>query len=307
MRIGIYKDTLANGRGADVAVKRLAVGLAERKNEVVVFEKDEISARLLEHWDVVISAGTNELLDLSGYSGAPIVQQFHTNPRGQFKRKRIVRNWRIRRALKRVAAIQVLQDDFVRQVSAYGPPVAVIGNYIDLPVVEDADSARSGKLIVYPAAYTKSKNHRLLIKAFSSLRDDFPDWRIELYGKDLDGVRMPPAVRAFGWCDIREVYAKCDFVAFPSVDEGFGLVIAEAAAFGKPAVMIHDWIGTAKAGGGIVTDPTVAAYAAGLRRLMSDPAFCASAGAKARAYCREHFSKDKIIDKWEALLESVIK
>lgn len=307
MRIGIYKDTLANGRGADVAVKRLAVGLAERKHEVVVFEKDEISARLLEHWDVVISAGTNELLDLSGYSGAPIVQQFHTNPRGQFKRRRLVRNWRIRHALKRVAAIQVLQDAFVRQVSAYGPPVAVIGNYIDLPLVEDAVSARSGKLIVYPAAYTKSKNHRLLMKAFASLRDDFQNWRIELYGKDLDSIRMPPAVRAFGWCDIREVYAKCDFVAFPSVDEGFGLVIAEAAAFGKPAVMIHDWIGTAKAGGGIVTDPTVAAYAAGLRRLMSDPAFCSSAGAKARAYCMEHFSKDKIIDKWEALLESVIK
>ena len=307
MRIGIYKDTLANGRGADVAVKRLAVGLAERKHEVVLFEKGEISARLLERWDVVISAGTNELLDLSGYSGAPIVQQFHTNPKGQFKRRRLVRNWRIRHALKRVAAIQVLQDAFVRQVSAYGPPVAVIGNYIDLPLVEDAVSARSGKLIVYPAAYTKSKNHRLLMKAFASLRDDFQNWRIELYGKDLDSIRMPPAVRAFGWCDIREVYAKCDFVAFPSVDEGFGLVIAEAAAFGKPAVMIHDWIGTAKAGGGIVTDPTVAAYAAGLRRLMSDPAFCSSAGAKARAYCMEHFSKDKIIDKWEALLESVIK
>ena len=307
MRIGIYKDTLANGRGADVAVKRLAAGLAERRHEVVLFEKGEISARLLERWDVVISAGTNELLDLSGYSGAPIVQQFHTNPKGQFKRRRLVRNWRIRHALKRVAAIQVLQDAFVRQVSAYGPPVAVIGNYIDLPLVEDAASARSGKLIVYPAAYTKSKNHRLLMKAFASLRDDFQNWRIELYGKDLDSIRMPPAVRAFGWCDIREVYAKCDFVAFPSVDEGFGLVIAEAAAFGKPAVMIHDWIGTAKAGGGIVTDPTVAAYAAGLRRLMSDPAFCSSAGAKARAYCMEHFSKDKIIDKWEALLESVIK
>ena len=30
MRIGIYKDTFANGRGADIAVKQLAAGLAER-------------------------------------------------------------------------------------------------------------------------------------------------------------------------------------------------------------------------------------------------------------------------------------
>ena len=308
MRVGIYKDTFANGRGADVAVKRLAAGLTARGHEAVAFERESLAARLAERWDVVISAGTNELLDLAalGYSSAPVIQQFHTNPQSQFKRKRFVRNWKIRRALKRVAAIQVLQEAFVPQVSKYGPPVAVIGNAVDMP---DADGGSSPPhdLVIYPAAYAKAKNHALLLKAFALVHEDFPAWRLELYGDGLEDVDLPPSVRAFARCDLREAYARCAFLAFPSMDEGFGLVIAEAAAFGKPAVMVRDWIGTAGAEGGIVTEPTVAAYAEGLRRLMSDRTLCVRMGEQARAWCKKEYSRNKILDRWERLLESVVK
>ena len=134
MRIGIYKDTLANRRGADVAVLKLSEGLRERGYDMVVFEKRELVSRMAERWDAVVSTGTNELLDLAalGYRTAPIIQQFHTNPQSQFKWKRFIRNWKIRRALKRVAAIQVLQEAFVPQVAKYGPPVTVIGNSVEM-------------------------------------------------------------------------------------------------------------------------------------------------------------------------------
>ena len=99
IRIGMYKDTLANRRGADAAVLALAEGLRERggvegcklrvvscelgvksygvgsgcdigrtgqagSSEVVVFEKKDFERRIKEPWDVMISTGTNELLDL---------------------------------------------------------------------------------------------------------------------------------------------------------------------------------------------------------------------------------------------------
>ena len=303
MRIGIYKDTFANGRGADVAVKWLAAGLASRGHETIAFERPSLAERLGEHWDAIISAGTNELLDLAaiGYSDAPVIQQFHTNPQSQFKRKRIVRNWRIRRALKRVAAIQVLQEAFVPQVAKYGPPVKVIGNCVEMPTAE-ANVPPPENLIIYPAAYAKAKNHALLLEAFASLQGNFPQWRLELYGDGLDGVELPPSARAFARCDLRDAYLRCAFLAFPSLDEGFGLVIAEAAAFGKPAVMVRDWIGTAAAGGGIVTKKTASDYAEGLRRLMSDPSLCSRLGAKARNYCNGQYSRDRILDQWESLL-----
>ncbi|MBR7179990.1 MAG: glycosyltransferase family 4 protein, partial [Kiritimatiellae bacterium] len=102
--------------------------------------------------------------------------------------------------------------------------------------------------------------------------------------------------------DMVSEYASCAFVAFPSLDEGFPLTIVDAAASAKPCVMVEDWIGTAAAGGGIVTKPTVGAYAEGLRRLMADTELRWSLGWRAREFCAEHFSRARILDKWEALL-----
>ena len=306
MKIGVYKDTFARGRGADIAVRQLVDGLVERGHAAVAFEKAELVERLREAWDVIISTGTNELLDLNGFVGAPIVQQFHTNPRSQFKRKRLLRNWKIRRALRRVAAIQVLQEAFVPQVAKYGPPVAVIGNWSgQTPPAAPREAA--GHVIIYPAAFAKAKNQDLLIKAFASLYHDFPDWTLELHGDGAPDVEFPPAVNVFGRRDLREIYGHCAFLAFPSLDEGFGLAIADAAVFGLPAVMVRDWIGTAAADGGIVTASTVPAYADGLRRLMSDPSLCRQLGENARRFCAAHYSREKILDQWEELLESVVK
>jgi glycosyltransferase involved in cell wall biosynthesis len=309
MRIAIYKDTLANRRGADVAVVGLAEGLRERGHDAVLFEKDELAARLAERWDVFVSTGTNELLDISraGYRGAPVVQQFHTNPSGQFKRKRIFRNWKIRRALRGVAAIQVLREDFVPQVARYCPRVEVIGNWsiYDGRRRETDTGTSSGNVIVYPAALGKGKNQRLLVDAFSLLERDFPDWTVELYGKGTLPFRLPESVRLMGYRDLEEVYPRCAFLAFPSIDEGFGLAISDAAAFGLPAVLVNDWIGTASAGGALVVAPDARSYAEGLRRLMEDGTLRRSMGAKARLFCSQRYSRSAILDRWERLFGDI--
>lgn len=305
MRIGIYKDTLANGRGADVAVLSLAEGLRNRGHDAVVFEKPDLARRVAEPWDVVVSAGTNELLDLSGFKlSCPLIQQFHTNPKSQFKRKRIFRNWKIRRALRRVSAIQVLSEDFVSQVNGYGVAVAVIGNWSMRPSTVNAFAAE--KMILYPAAFAKIKNHRLLIEAFGILSEEFPDWTLELYGDGPHPAAVPPAVKIFRRGSLCEAYARCAFLAFPSTDEGFGLVVAEAAMFGKPAVMLHDWIGTVAAGGGLVTAPTPEAYAEGLRQMMRNADQCRRMGENARVFCEKNYSRDIILNKWERFLTDVV-
>ena len=99
-------------------------------------------------------------------------------------------------------------------------------------------------------------------------------------------------------------YGKCAFVAFPSFAEGFGLVLADAAMFRRPSLMVHDWIGSAAAGGGIVTKPTVGAYAEGLRRLMSDPALCRAMGDTACGFCEKSYSRERILDAWQSLFSA---
>ena len=322
MRIALYKDTLANNRGADRAIRNLAAGLAERGHEAVLFEKPELPSRLHEQWDVLISAGTNELLDLMGTNTAlpPVVQQFHTDPAYQFRHwlKKWRRNRAIKAALRNVSAIQVLHPEhanWLRQnvaaVRTSAIRLSAIGNWSGI----DATTARHGseKIVICPGAINDDKNQQLLIRAFAKIRIDFPDWQVEFYGSGsmsnerhlLQIAGRNEAIRFKGFCDLREAYARCAFVAFPSKTEGFPLAIVEAASFARPAVMIHDWIGTAAIEGGLVVKDTVNAYANALRRLMSDMSLCRQMGENARRFCAERYSRAHILDEWEALLSQV--
>ena len=322
MRIGIYKDTLSNKRGADVAVIALVEGLRERGHDTVLFEKADFAKRMEDAWDVVISTGTNELLDIYAYTARrdfpwPVVQQFHTNPKSQFKWKRFLRNWNIRQALRKVGAIQVLSESFVPQVCKYGPKVAVIGNWSKHEGFTAKDAKTTGKVVIYPAAFAKGKNQKLLIKAFAKVSGEYPDWRLRLLGRAegryADECRMLVAklncrdkVEFAGYSDdMASEYANCAFVAFPSLDEGFPLTIVDAAAFGKPTLMVKDWIATGAEAGGVLARPTVKSYADGLGRLMADEVLSRTIGENARKLCDREYSKEKILDKWESLLGTV--
>lgn len=315
MRIGIYKDTLANKRGADVAVLALAEGLRERGFEVEVFERPQLGEKVAEPWDVMVSTGTNEILDLAAAFPErfpwPVVQQFHTNPKSQFKWKKFRRNWRVRKALRRVDVIQVLSAEFIPQVAKYGTRVEVIGNWSKYAATDSVQTAE--RAIIYPAAFQTVKRQDLLIKAFAKVAGDFPGWCVKFFGADktkhaekcrrlVAKLGLSERILFCGFSDsLDKEYAKCAFVAFPSFAEGFGLVLADAAMFRKPSLTVHDWIGSAAIGGGIVTKPTVGAYAEGLRRLMSDPALCSAMGDAACGFCGKTYSRDRILDAWESL------
>ena len=327
VRIGIYKDTLANKRGADFAVLALAEGLRERGHDAVVFEKGDFGKRMSEKWDVVISTGTNELLDIYNHVNLvnpvqrqfPVIQQFHTNPKSQFKWKRFVRNWKIRRALHSVGAIQVLSEGFIPQVERYGALVSVIGNWSEMraQTVENR-SDLSSTVVICPAAFAKVKNQKMLIEAFARISAEFPDWKLRLLGRADGGYAdecrrlaakfsVVDRVEFAGFCDnLAAEYQKCAFVAFPSVDEGFGLVIADAAAFAKPCVTVRDWIGAVSAGGGIVASPTVSSYVDGLRMMMADAELRRRMGAAAQRFCAATYSRERILDKWESLLQDTL-
>ena len=54
MKIGIYKDTFANNRGADIAVKNLAVGFGERAHNVTRLDKTQFADKVHGDYDVII-------------------------------------------------------------------------------------------------------------------------------------------------------------------------------------------------------------------------------------------------------------
>lgn len=306
MKIAIYKDTFQNNRGADIAVKNLAAGLSERGHEVTLFTKIELEAKIRGEYDVIISTGTNEILDLAKFEGLPpIIQQFHTDPKYPFRHwiKKWKRNRAIKAALGKVAAIQVLREEHLKMLEKLGisaPQIEVIGNWpAYLSVLPTATPTLPKKVILYPAAFNKDKNQVLLIKAFAKIAADFPDWEVHLYGRGKLKFKLPERVVVHEPGDLSKPYANCAFVAFPSKTEGFGMVIVEAATYKKPTIMIEDWVGC-----GEVVGSSVGEFAAGIRKLMSDEAYRNRLGEASYEYCAKNFSRNAILDKWEKLIAS---
>lgn len=305
MKIAIYKDTFANNRGADIAVKNLAAGLAERGHSVTLFTKDEFEAKVHGEYDVIISTGTNEILDLAQVDGLPpIVQQFHTDPAYPFRHwiKKWRRNRAIKQALRKVAAIQVLREEHretLKKLGITAPRVEVIGNWSSFETNSRSTPSTytSKHIVLCPGALNKDKNQKLLVDAFRTIAADFPDWEVHLYGKGKPTFKPHPQVKLMGYADLAEPYATCAFVAFPSKTEGFPLSLVDAAAFGKPTLSIKDWIGC-----GLVVSPRRADFAAGLRKLMTDVAYREALGLASRDYCASHYSRRSILEKWEEVV-----
>ena len=314
MKIAVYKDTFANNRGADIAVKNLATGLLERGHAVTLFDKSEFVAKVRGDYDVIISTGTNEILDLAEVDGLPpIVQQFHTDPKYPFRHwiKRWRRNRAIKTVLKKVAAFQVLRKAHVetlqKLIGVSGDRITAIGNWSSF---EGCAKIRTEeKIILCPGAINADKNQSLLVDAFAAVTAEFPDWQVHIYGKGkakeeaalkkkIDSYALRDKIVLKGYADLEEPYRRCAFAAFPSKTEGFGMVIVDAAVFSKPTLMIHDWIGC-----GEVADPRD--FALALRRLMSNGDYRRDLGEKSRIYCSTNYSREKILNGWEALLSSV--
>ena len=101
-------------------------------------------------------------------------------------------------------------------------------------------------ILLHVGRFSPSKNHKLLIEAFSYALNQNPNLRLWLVG---DGELRPSIeemvqklglgdrIRFLGTrSDIPKLMACCDIFVLSSKWEGFGLVIAEAMAAGKPVV-----------------------------------------------------------------------
>lgn len=345
MRIVLYKDNLATGRGADKAICSLADGLCRRGHDTtIVTGPDEVafsfpvgSGVAVEHrdraalrdfvssFDVCIAAGPNEILDLTcgGKVRPPAktVVELLVYPRGFFKWKHPIRNRRLRKALGLADVVQLQIAGYAESLRPFVDPgrIVVIGNWADVrePPAEKGES----KVILYPAAINKSKNQLLLVRAFARIAAEFPGWELHLYGKAVPkygekcrdaagGLLREGRVRFFEFTnDLPSVYASSAFMAYPSLLEGFPLAMVEGMRYRLPVVAVDSLPGVRDmvhdGETGLVAAPTVEAYAAALARLMSDEALCRRLGENARRFCGERYSRDRILDEWESLLAKV--
>lgn len=160
------------------------------------------------------------------------------------------------------------------------------------------------------------KGHQWLIRAIPIVRRHVPDVVFVLHGSgksrpaiqnlvDVGGLKDNVVFSDEGVVGAREVMMASDVVVMPSVSEGFGMVILEACALGKPVI--------ATAVGGIIEiledrrtgilvppkDPE--ALAAAILSVLRDPRLARRLGDAGCRHVRSEFPVERMLRETEAL------
>lgn len=161
----------------------------------------------------------------------------------------------------------------------------------------------------------------VLLRAFSRLAEEFPDWRLELVGFQLeeraadeaadvaypaDRVSFPGPIPPD---DVATAMEKASIFVLPSRSEGMGRVLLEAAftgcpriastAGGIPHVVEHE------ADGLLVEPGDVDDLERALRRLMGDSALRARLGRAARMRALEEFTIEEFMRHYRELVAAI--
>lgn len=198
--------------------------------------------------------------------------------------------------------------------------IAAIGNMATYPCVSAENIANKKKELLFVGRMSfAEKRPDLLLRAWTKLQADFPEWRLRFVGdgdylpelKRLAGTLGAERVYFEGFCDPATFYRNASIFCMTSAYEGFCMVLVEAAAFGcVPAAFdsfsaVRDIIDAGE--NGLLVPPFDSEkYAETLAQLMRDDVLRERlAGAALKI--PEKFSPQKIGDQWEKLFRDLIK
>ena len=103
------------------------------------------------------------------------------------------------------------------------------------------------KYILFAGTLYYRKGYKSLVRAFSRIAKQYPDWKIFFAGFDqeceinelVNKLGLNEQVEILGWCDknkMKELYRNAGVFCLASSGEGFPMVVLEAWAFGVPVV-----------------------------------------------------------------------
>lgn len=251
----------------------------------------------------------------------PVISMIHTDPSFIFK---LATNQEME-GLAHSKLIQVLAPEFIDTVHEFIPNTKVISLPDPITQMQYADEKdkRAQHIIINVARLQKeAKRQHILIKAFAQVAQRFPDWKLEIWGKDKDDyeIELRHLIHFLGLGNrvflkgvtpnIENVYRRADIFALTSVREGFCMALGEAMSAGIPAVAfrscpaIHELIDDGV--NGIFVDDGIENFARGLEQLMKNSDLRIALGNNAHEKAKK-FAPDNVWNQWEKVLMSVYK
>jgi glycosyltransferase involved in cell wall biosynthesis len=209
-----------------------------------------------------------------------------------------------------------------------GPPTVVINNGVN---PEDVivggrgriPSGREGKRILLTVAnLTSSKRIDMVLRAFASVKDRFPDLDYVVVGAGEDEKALKGLAAALDTGDrvsfegaqtherVMDHMSAADVFVLVSSDEGFGVVYVEAMAHGLPVIgSLGEGIGDVIVDGqnGMLVPPgDLAALVGALTRLLDDPALARRLGTTARTEVLRNHTWAKVAERWTSAYEQAL-
>ncbi len=252
----------------------------------------------------------------------PVVHTIHGMPRKEFWTRRglfartasLTEIWLEWRMLQRVRHIIAISD---QMAAIYGHRTRARFHRVNNPIsprfFEPAAPPQPGQALLV-GHLNKRKGVDVAIRAVALLRPDFPDFQLHIIGRtdvDPDFTRrlqalaapLGDAIHFLGPTDqagIRAAMARAQIFLLASRMENAPMVIAEAMATGRPVVAteVGGVASMVQPGvtGYLAPSEDAAALAAGLARLLADPAHAAELGANAARFARENYHPTAVAD-----------
>lgn len=180
---------------------------------------------------------------------------------------------------------------------------------------------RKQRIVCVARIFLQQKRQDLLIKAFSMIAQEFPEWELHLYGTPWPGehaivqqlieeLSLTERIILHGEVsDIFSVYDQAAIFAFPSKYEGFPNSLAEALSSGLPAVGYKDCPGTNKliqdGENGFLVE-NIEEFAQALAKLMRSRELREAMSRKAISSMQQ-YDAETVLKKWKEAVADLIK
>lgn len=188
------------------------------------------------------------------------------------------------------------------------------------PIYEYNTDYSEGLNYVTIANYSEVKGYDVLIRAFAKLVKEYPNSKLEIYGKDtndsikklIEEYRMENNIFLMGYVlDVNKVLQKNDIYVLSSRHEGFPNSLCEAMSAGKACIATRCHAGMTELisdgeDGILVSVDDVDELTAAMSLFYKDNSLIRKYGNKARRIA-DKYRTDVIINKWVALIEDVLK
>ncbi len=269
---------------------------------------------------VLLPVTTILLLTFRSFTKAKVIASERNDPRRYGKSTRL-----LLRLLGKRADGWVFQTEENRKW--YNPllekrETILIPNAINIDFIKPIFEGERRKVIVTAGRMNEQKNQALLIRAFSKKHNEYPDYRLVIYGEGLkrneldllsrelkisDKVEMPGYTTNIG-----ETIKDASLFVLSSDFEGMPNALMEAMALGIPCVSTDCDGGGAKflieneKNGLLVPKGDVDALAAAMERMLSDRGFAEQCGQEAHKIC-ERLAPEKIYGEWESFIKEIVE